>query len=282
MTAGARPRPFDALALPPAVGTGAAAPASCSVASAPFVSTNTLSSRPRRSQPPSQATRSVKALGVLAEAWFAEGVTSMPMFPLGSVLFPHMPLPLRVFEKRYLVMLSRILGSEPAEFGVVLIERGQEVGGGEQRFRYGTVARIVQVDATEEFVVLVAQGERRFEVTEWLEEDPHPQAIVRDLPHLEWTDALLPLKQQAERAVRRVLSLASEFTEQLWPPDVELSTDPTAAAWQLAAIAPLGPLDQVALLRSTTMAELLNSVLEYTAAAEESLSAPWPPPASLS
>jgi Lon protease-like protein len=62
-------------------------------------------------------------------------VTDLPMFPLGSVLFPHMPLPLRVFEERYLVMLSRILADDPAEFGVVLIERGQEVGGGDRATR---------------------------------------------------------------------------------------------------------------------------------------------------
>lgn len=63
-------------------------------------------------------------------------MADLPMCPLGSVLFPYLQLPLqlRVFEERYLVMLSRILVNEPAEFGVVLIERGQEVGGGEQRF----------------------------------------------------------------------------------------------------------------------------------------------------
>ena len=94
------------------------------------------------------------------------------MFPLGSVLFPHMPLPLRVFEERYMVMLSRILPDEPSEFGVVLIERGQEVGGGEKRFTIGTVAQIQQLDADVDFVVLVAQGERRIEILEWLEEDP--------------------------------------------------------------------------------------------------------------
>ena len=45
----------------------------------------------------------------------------LPMFPLGTVLFPHMPLRLRVFEQRYLVMLSNLLQSDNAEFGVVLI-----------------------------------------------------------------------------------------------------------------------------------------------------------------
>ncbi|HEY8912041.1 LON peptidase substrate-binding domain-containing protein [Lacisediminihabitans sp.] len=71
-------------------------------------------------------------------------MADLPMFPLGSVLFPYLPLQLRVFEERYLVMLSRILVNEPAEFGVFLIERGQEVGGGEQRFPLGTVAQVTE------------------------------------------------------------------------------------------------------------------------------------------
>ena len=91
----------------------------------------------------------------------------MPMFPLGSVLFPHMPLSLRIFEERYVVMLSRVLQEDVSEFGVVLIERGQEVGGGEHRFGIGTVARIVQLEASEGFIGLVAEGERRIRVDEF-------------------------------------------------------------------------------------------------------------------
>jgi len=198
------------------------------------------------------------------------------MFPLGSVLFPHMPLPLRVFEERYLVMLSRILSDEPSEFGVVLIERGQEVGGGEKRFTVGTVAQIEQLDATEDFVVLVAQGVRRIEILEWLEEDPHPAARVRELPDLTWTDDLLPLQAKAEDAVRRALRVASEFDDQIWSADVEISDDPAVAAWQLAAIAPIGPLDQIALLRSATMESLLTGLIELMGSSGESFPAPWP------
>ncbi|TXN31184.1 LON peptidase substrate-binding domain-containing protein [Lacisediminihabitans profunda] len=204
-------------------------------------------------------------------------MTDLPMFPLGSVLFPYMPLKLRVFEERYLVMLSRILVNEPAEFGVVLIERGQEVGGGEQRFPLGTVAQVTELEATEEgFIGVVAQGDRRIEVVEWMPEDPHPQAVVRELDTLAWDDSLLPLLGRAERTVRSTLALASEFTDQAWPANVELSDDPVAKAWQLAGIAPLGALDQVTLLRSPTMEGLLGSIIDLTAAADESLRAAWP------
>ena len=51
----------------------------------------------------------------------------MPMFPLGTVLLPAMPLSLRIFEERYLKLLGDLVTSENPEFGVVLIERGPEV-----------------------------------------------------------------------------------------------------------------------------------------------------------
>lgn len=198
-------------------------------------------------------------------------VTELAMFPLGSVLFPHMPVLLRVFEDRYLIMLSRILKSEPAEFGVVLIERGQEVGGGEHRFPIGTVAQIAQLETTDALVGLVAEGDRRVEVVQWLEDDPFPRADIRVLDELIWAEELRPLRERAEQTVRRALAQASEFTDQAWSATVELSDQPVAAAWQLAAIAPLGPLDQVTLLRSTSMRQLLDTVIELTVAAAQAL-----------
>ena len=52
------------------------------------------------------------------------------MFPLGSVLFPTMVLPLHIFEERYRALVTDCLAGEQ-EFGVCLIERGFEVGGGD-------------------------------------------------------------------------------------------------------------------------------------------------------
>ena len=43
-----------------------------------------------------------------------ESMAVLPMFPLGSVLFPHMPLRLRVFEERYLIMLAELLKADQA------------------------------------------------------------------------------------------------------------------------------------------------------------------------
>jgi Lon protease-like protein len=202
--------------------------------------------------------------------------TTIPMFPLGSVLFPHMPLQLRVFESRYVVMLAEILEDEPAEFGVVLIERGQEVGGGEHRFTTGTVARILQLEGAEGFIAVVAQGERRIEVENWLDDEPFPQARIRELPELSWNDSLQPLRERAEHEVRRALALASEFADMPWAASVEISDDPVEAAWQLAAISPLGPVDQMELLRSTSMEQLLIATIQLVDAAADSLGQAWP------
>lgn len=198
-------------------------------------------------------------------------MTVMPMFPLGSVLFPAMPTALRVFEERYIVMLSTILGDEPPEFGIVLIERGSEVGGGEQRFPIGTVAQITRVETSEGFIGLIAQGDRRVEVVSWLDDDPYPRAEVSEVAELLWDEEHRPLLDRADQLVRRTIARASEYVEQQWSADIELSDDPVQACWQLAGIAPLGPFDQVRLLRSSTIVELLSALIEATEGAAEML-----------
>jgi hypothetical protein len=198
-------------------------------------------------------------------------MTVLPMFPLGSVLFPFMPTALRVFEERYIVMLSTILGDEPPEFGIVLIERGSEVGGGEHRFVVGTVAQISRVETSEGFIGLIAQGERRVQVVNWLDDDPFPRAEVSTVDELVWDDENQPLLDRAEQVVRRTIARASEFVELQWPADIDLADDPIQACWQLAGIAPLGALDQVTLLQSTNVAELLNAIIEMTESAAEML-----------
>jgi uncharacterized protein len=191
-------------------------------------------------------------------------VAIMPMFPLSSVLFPYMPLRLRVFEERYLIMLAELLKTEDARFGVVLIERGHEVGGGEERFDVGTIADITDLGAQEGFVGLGARGGRRFQVIRWLEDAPHPRADISEMADLEWDVRLAELRTRTEQVVRRTLAMASEFAETVWPADLTLSEDPAAAAWQLAAIAPLNALDQIGLLRAKSFEELLSRVSELT------------------
>lgn len=192
-------------------------------------------------------------------------MTAIPMFPLGSVHFPHTPLPLRVFEPRYLTMIGRLLDEDDPQFGVVLIERGHEVGGGDRRSGIGTMARLVSVSAGADALLAVSVGTDRFTIDEWLDDDPYPRAEVTPVPELEWNDALTPLRTEAEAIVRRTLARAPEAQ---WDADTELSDDPIAAAWQLAAIAPLGEYDRYLLLQSTTAGALLRQVIDLTLEAE--------------
>lgn len=193
------------------------------------------------------------------------------MFPLGTVLFPFMPLSLHVFEERYRRLVHDALAAAGAggvaELGVVLIERGQEVGGGDERFDIGTVARVVEVGQHPDGrFSLAAVGARRLLVRSWLPDDPYPLAevtLIEDIDVCGSED--LALLARADLEVRRCLRLQAEIGEPSWPPTVELDDHPTAAAWQLAAIAPLSPLDQLALLRSRSSGVLLQHLTDMAA-----------------
>lgn len=193
------------------------------------------------------------------------------MFPLGSVLLPYTPLVLRVFEPRYLTMMGRLLDVEDPEFGVVLIERGLEAGGGDQRSSIGTMARILQIEAGAADLYVIAVGGERIIVDRWGEDDPHPVAYVSKMAPLEWDDALAPLHRETERVVRRLATLASVLDEARWDPGTDLSEDPVESSWQLAAIAPLGEYDRFRLLNSTSLGGLLRGILDLCLEEEPAL-----------
>ncbi|MCF8553921.1 MAG: LON peptidase substrate-binding domain-containing protein [Candidatus Nanopelagicales bacterium] len=198
-------------------------------------------------------------------------MTVMPMFPLGSVLMPAMPLPLRIFEPRYLKLLGDLMGSENPEFGVVLIERGDEVGGGEQRMTLGTIASVINIGTTQEFYGLESFGTQRFRVTSWLPDDPYPLAVIELVPDLVWDNTLLDSKNQLETKVRQLLAFASEFTNLQFGASTELSDDPMEACWQLAGILPIGELDQMDLLSSASAEELISRTFEIVTTADQTL-----------
>ena len=204
-----------------------------------------------------------------------DATRELAMFPLGSVLFPGMPLQLRVFEPRYVAMLRSVLEEAAHEFGVVLIERGSEVGGGDQRFGVGTVARMVSVDPGEGSIMLLATGGARFEVVRWLQDDPFPRAEVRELPALEFDESSFSKLDQAEAVVRTTISKASEFVDTPWPADTELSPELAERIWQVTGIAPLNSMDQYALLRCAMASELLTQLVEDTQGAGLLLTAGW-------
>ncbi|HEY3239977.1 MAG TPA: LON peptidase substrate-binding domain-containing protein, partial [Acidimicrobiia bacterium] len=126
------------------------------------------------------------------------------MFPLGTVLVPSAHLPLHIFEPRYRALAQDCLAGD-REFGVVLIERGSEVGGGDVRFGVGTVARIVQaVELPDGRWLLDSLGTERFRIQRWLEDDPYPQAEVEPLAEAPTGPDAEPLRAEVERLLRQV------------------------------------------------------------------------------
>ncbi len=187
------------------------------------------------------------------------------MFPLGSVLLPGAVLPLHVFEPRYRQLVVDCLADDDGEpeFGVALIERGWEVGGGDERSDVGTVARMVRVEALDGGrYALVAVGTRRIRVNAWLPDDPYPIADVEDWPDADTEAAGLGGRVEALTArLGEVLALAARLGEA--PADVDLgmiSDDPLVASYHLTALAPLGPADNYRLLCAPTPGARLDQL----------------------
>ena len=103
---------------------------------------------------------------------------SIPMFPLSLVLFPGQILPLHIFEDRYRTMVEEIIDDD-RKFGVVLIERGSEVGGGDTRKSIGTLAEIIDSEKSNDGRwLLITKGTKRIKTSRWLEDSPYPRAEV--------------------------------------------------------------------------------------------------------
>ncbi len=195
----------------------------------------------------------------------------MPMFPLGTVLLPAMPLSLRIFEERYLKLLGDLMTSENPEFGVVLIERGQEVGGSDERMSIGTIASVTDIGTLNEFYGLESVGTQRFRVNAWLPDDPYPLADIDFIEDLIWDASLEPARVHLETQVRKLLAFASEFGDLQFGADTLFSDDPIEACWQMAGVLPIGQLDQRDLLGSLSAEELISRTLEIVRTADETL-----------
>jgi len=191
-----------------------------------------------------------------------EAVIEMPMFPLGSVLFPQGALPLHIFEPRYQQLLNHALESD-RRFGTVLITRGSEVGGGEERTPIGTV---VHIDEHQRFddgrAAVISTGRQRLEVVEWLEDDPYPRAMVRELPEEIVIAEHRELFATARQSFDNLLDLGHRLGRLDSVPGSEWETDIEQASWQLAARSPCTALDQYSILSAPTRAARLAKINE--------------------
>jgi Lon protease-like protein len=186
----------------------------------------------------------------------------MPMFPLGTVLLPSVGIPLHVFEPRYRALVRDCLAGDH-EFGIVLITRGSEVGGADERADVGTVARIVEAaELPDGRWAIGAVGVRRLRVREWLPADPYPRADVEAWPDADPGPTHSVALDQTVTTMRRCLALAAEAGDHTAPATIELSDDPVLAGYQVAAVAPIGPHDRQRLLSATTPDDRLGALDE--------------------
>ncbi|MFW0785916.1 LON peptidase substrate-binding domain-containing protein [Gordonia sp. CPCC 206044] len=190
------------------------------------------------------------------------------MFPLGTALLPGEVLPLRIFEPRYRQMLGDVLDADRG-FGIVLIARGHEVGGGDVRTDIGTFAQIDEVErAPDGRAALMCTGSERFRVVEWLPDDPYPRAVVETLPEpageaaddvrlTELRDALTSFVDEV--ATRRPAAIADGLP-------VFDTTDLFAhGVFGWATRLPIGAADRQKLLECTTVAAQVGVLHEVVA-----------------
>lgn len=102
----------------------------------------------------------------------------LPIFPLSTVLFPGMALPIHVFQERYRIMIRDCL-VEKRPFGVVLIEQGSETGTVKRFFDVGTSASIDRVEKLpEDRMNVIVTGQERFRIDDVIERRPYLLARV--------------------------------------------------------------------------------------------------------
>jgi len=194
---------------------------------------------------------------------------SLPMFPLGTVLMPHMVLPLHIFEPRYRTMFRDLMDGD-REFGVVQIARGHEVGGGEVRGDVGTIARVLQAEELDDGRwVAVTVGTRRLRVTDWFPDDPYPQAGVLELAEDGVDTATVAQRDALVPRLRRLLALRSELGDDTVPSTFDVADDVAMSCWQLLVLTPMSDHDAQRLLRIDGWDDRLRAYADVLTELEE-------------
>jgi Lon protease-like protein len=188
----------------------------------------------------------------------------LPLFPLNTVLFPRMPLPLHIFEPRYQDMMTRCL-RERIGFGVLLIREGLEVGGPAETFTVGTVARIVSADELDDGRInMLTMGMVRFRLLKAYDTHSYPSGDIEP-----WEDemgdtrALPKLTQAAHRAyINYVAELAELMDEDERPGQIVAPQDPQVLSYTIATNLQIPNEDKQGLLEIETVEERLGVELE--------------------
>jgi uncharacterized protein len=195
--------------------------------------------------------------------------TALPMFPLEVALFPDDDLPLRIFEPRYSQLVTDCLAADDPVFGVVLIAAGREVGGGDDRYDIGALARIVEHrDLGGGKYTLRCRMAQRIRVLRWLPDDPYPRALVRSWPD-EPGDPISDesIEEISDRVMGLFERLAAARGVELPPRDmlfagVALADTPGEKLYALASRVPMGQADRYAVLAAASPDARLRALSE--------------------
>jgi len=188
----------------------------------------------------------------------------MALFPLNTVLFPGMPLPLHIFEERYKLMIGRCI-EEERPFGVVLIQSGPEVGGTAVPHPVGTTALIAAVKQLDDGRMnLIAVGQERFRIVEVIRYEPYLVARVETLQDAEpdrEAEALAPEVHDVLASYLRDLFLILEQPEE----ELQIPSDPGRLSLVAAAVMQIPMGERQALLAMTDVATRLRQEKEWLA-----------------
>jgi uncharacterized protein len=191
------------------------------------------------------------------------------MFPLEVALLPDADLPLRIFEPRYSQLVADCLAADDPVFGVVLIAAGREVGGGDDRYDVGALARIVEHRALGGGkYTLRCRVSDRIRVLEWLPDDPYPRALVQSWPDEPGDPVSAESIRDVEDRVMGVFSrLAAARGVELPPRDmlfagVALADTPGGKLYALASLVPMGQADRYAVLAAASPDARLRALVE--------------------
>jgi hypothetical protein len=184
----------------------------------------------------------------------------IPVFPLGTVLFPGTVLPLHIFEERYRLLVRDLLdGPEPRAFGVVAIELGHEVGPGAARrlADVGCTAVLRQVLAHEggRFDI-VTVGDTRFRISEVDDSRPYLRASVTPLPDEAGADPD-ETAREVDRLFRRYLGRLADIGAQV-SASADLPDDPVRLSYAVAGALVVGQQEKQRLLEAADAAVRLR------------------------
>jgi Lon protease-like protein len=182
----------------------------------------------------------------------------LPLFPLNTVLFPGMPLPLHIFEQRYKTMISDCM-RDHKPFGVVLIKSGSEAGPAAEPYRVGTTARVVSLERLPEGRFNIETvGEDRFRILELQHDQPYLSAIVENFP-VAGVDspAAPPLATRLKPWLTQYMTLLARAAETPFDP-VRLPNDCAALAYLAAIVLQTPASAKQSLLTLPSLTELLE------------------------